>query len=113
PESCRSATMSAEKNDRLSFDDFDEANYPRRETTDFERITDRVLSRRRFLGGSAKLGAAAFLLGTTFLLNRGGHAASSLTYPTVATNSLFPSTVPVGLDWEVVTLWGDPLWSHS
>lgn len=105
--------MSAEKNDRLSFDDFDEANYPRRETTDFERITDRVLSRRRFLGGSAKLGAAAFLLGTTSLLNREGHAASSLDFPPVAANSLDTITVPDGFDWHVVTLWGDPLWSHS
>lgn len=89
--------MSAEKIDRLSFDEFDEVNYPRRETTDFEKITDRVLSRRRFLGGSAKLGAAAFLLGTTSLLSREGHAAASLDFTPVAANSLDTITVPMAL----------------
>ena len=105
--------MSAKEFDRPSFDEFDEMNNPRPEATDFQRISDTVLSRRRFLGQSAKFGAAALLLGTTSLRSLPSAAATGVDFKPVAANALDTITVPEGFDWHVVTMWGDPLWSNS
>tara|TARA_R100000005_G_scaffold77176_1_gene44347 strand:+ start:3660 stop:5558 length:1899 start_codon:yes stop_codon:yes gene_type:complete len=105
--------MSAKEFDRPSFDEFDEMNNPRPEATDFQRISDTLLSRRRFLGQSAKFGAAALLLGTTSLRSLPSAAATGVDFKPVAANALDTITVPDGFDWHVVTMWGDPLWSNS
>ncbi len=93
----------------LSFDEFDELNDPRAEPTGFER----VVSRRRFLGGAAALGAAGafFALGAF----RPAHAAGmgGLGFEPVAANSLDTVTVPPGFSWQNVIAWGDPLWSDG
>ena len=78
----------------LSFDEFDEMNDPRDEPTGFER----ALSRRRFLGGTAALGAAG---------------AGGLGFEPVAANGLDTVAVPPGFSWRNVIAWGDPLWSDG
>ena len=93
----------------LSFDEFDELNDPRDEPTAFERI----VSRRRFLGGAAALGAAGAFFGLGAL--RPAHAAGmgGLDFEPVAANSLDTVTVPPGFSWHNVIAWGDPLWSDG
>ncbi len=98
---------------RPSFDDFDEINDPRREETDFARISAKAVSRRAFLGGAAAVGATAAVLGTTALTPFGAHAMGRLGFEQVAANGLDTVTVPRGYSWQVVARWGDPLWSKS
>ena len=93
----------------LSFDEFDELNDPRDEPTGFERI----VSRRRFLGGAAALGGAGAFFGLGAF--RPAHAAGmgGLGFEPVAANSLDTVTVPPGFSWRNVIAWGDPLWSDG
>jgi len=93
----------------LSFDEFDELNDPRAEPTGFEH----VVSRRRFLGGAAALGAAGAFFGLGAL--RPAHAGDmgALSFEPVAANSLDTVTVPPGFSWQNVIAWGDPLWSDG
>ncbi|MCY4500468.1 MAG: PhoX family phosphatase, partial [Alphaproteobacteria bacterium] len=93
----------------LSFDEFDELNDPRAEPTGFEH----VVSRRRFLGGAAALGAAGAFFGLGAL--RPAHAGDmgALSFEPVAANSLDTVTVPPGFSWQNVIAWGDPLWSNG
>ena len=98
---------------RPSFDDFDELRNPRPEPTDFARITEKMVSRRSFLGGAAAVGATAAVLGTTALTPFHAQAAGRLAFEQVAANSLDTVTVPPGYSWQVIARWGDPLWSSS
>ena len=93
----------------LSFDEFDELNDPRDEPTGFER----AVSRRRFLGGAAALGAAGAFFGLGAF--RPAHAAGmdALVFEPVAANGLDTVTVPPGFSWRNVIAWGDPLWSDG
>jgi hypothetical protein len=50
--------------DEISFDEFDELHFPREQTTEFEALTETLLSRRNFVGGSVAFGAAAFVSGS-------------------------------------------------
>ncbi|WP_281684174.1 PhoX family protein, partial [Thalassobaculum salexigens] len=104
-------TVRATSTEKLSFDDWDELRSPRPAVTDFDTVVDRAMSRRGFLGGIAMLGGAAFLMGTSALTP--ARAASRLAFDAVAANSLDTITVPNGYRWQVLTTWGDPLWSDA
>lgn len=96
-----------------SFDDSGDPYYPRPESTDFERIVDRALSRRSFLGAGVFYGVAAFVTGATTLRGRPARAASRFGFEAVAANSLDTVTVPKGYSWHIVARWGEPLWSNG
>ena len=100
----------------ISFDEFDDINYPRPHATDFDalaaRAIARTVSRRGFLGAGAALGAAAFLLGTTALAPA-ARANGRFGFEPVAANTLDTVTVPKGYRWQTVVRWGDPLWSDG
>ena len=93
----------------LSFDEFDELNDPRDEPTGFER----VVSRRRFLGGAAALGAASAFFGLGAFRPAQAGGMGGLAFEPVAANSLDTVTVPPGFSWHNVIAWGDPLWSGA
>ncbi|MEM7123203.1 MAG: PhoX family phosphatase [Pseudomonadota bacterium] len=80
--------------------------------TDFERLTERALSRRRLMGG-ATIGAAAFVVATTTLSPLQARAANRLGFDAVPANTLDTVTLPEGYSWQVLIRWGDPLWSHG
>ncbi|WP_340150489.1 PhoX family phosphatase [uncultured Sneathiella sp.] len=105
--------MSARRDEELSFDKFDEEHYPRSKTTDFQAISTTLMSRRNFLGNSAKFGAAAFIMGTTSLSGLAGCSFLTRDFKEVEANSRDTITVPTGYQWHVVSMWGDPLWSSS
>ncbi len=104
--------MSASE-DELSFDEFDDTHYPRDGATDFQKISQTVLSRRRFLGQGAKFGAAAFVMGTTSLTGLAGCTFLPEDFSGVEANNKDTVTVPENYNWHVVSMWGDPLWSNS
>jgi len=98
----------------LSFDEFDEMNDPRVETTDFERIAERFISRRSFLRGTAAMGASAMVLGAaSFAAHEAQAATGWISFEPVAANGADAITVPKGFKSQVVLRWGDPLWSNA
>ena len=48
-------------NEDISFDDWDEIDNPGPVQTEFQKITEKALTRRNFLKSSAAFSAAAFL----------------------------------------------------
>jgi secreted PhoX family phosphatase len=90
---------------------FDEVNYPRTETTEFEVLADKALSRRSFLGASLAFGASAFVMGAGVI--RPAEAAGRIGFKQVAANTLDEITIPEGYNWNILASWGDPLWSKG
>ncbi len=103
------------KTEDLSFDEFDDLNYPREEEPEFTSIAERVISRRKFVGSTAAMGVTAFVLGAGVSMPRTGQAVvrstSWLPFEAVAANTADDITVPKGFSWHIVASWGDPLWS--
>ena len=98
----------------LSFDDFDEMNDSRSGQTDFDRLAERAISRRGFLGGTVAFGAVAFVMGAGGLVPLPARAAAGrIGFAPVAANGLDTVTVPPGYSWHIVARWGDPMWSDS
>ncbi len=82
--------------------------------TDFERIAERAIARRGFLGGVVAFGASAFVAGVGTLAPKSASAKVAwLDFEPVAANSLDTVTVPKGFQWHRVISWGDPLWSSG
>ena len=77
--------------------------------TEFEEVARRLISRRGFLGGSAGLGAAAFVMGAA----APARAGKRLAFAAVPANTQDTVTLPPGYRWRTVLRWGDPLWSHG
>lgn len=105
--------MTKTRNEDLSFDEFDEIINPGPEVTGFEQVVERAMSRRNFLGSGLAIGASALVLGSTALTPFSAKAASGFDFEPIPANSLDTVTVPKGYSWQVVTQWGDELWSKS
>jgi secreted PhoX family phosphatase len=100
---------------RLSADEWDELNFPRPEVQEFDRVVERAISRRGFLGGVLAFGSGAAVMGTSFLK---GTAAMAQQTSRFAFEALAPQTdntihVPAGYNWNVLVRWGDPLFSDA
>jgi uncharacterized protein len=98
---------------RISFDAFDEENFPRPHPSGFEQVVDSAMTRRRFLGGSIAFGTAAFVTGATFPSPLSAIGVGRLGFEQIAANTLDTVTVPPGYRWHVVVKWGEPLWSDA
>ena len=99
--------------DHLSFDDFDEAQFPRSETHEFDDVLERAISRRGLLGGSVIMGTAAFLMGTSMIKSTPAQAANRFGFNAIPANTLDTITLPEGYKWHTVVKWGDPMWSDA
>ena len=98
----------------LSFDDWDEQNFPRQTVQDFDRVVDSALSRRGFLGGVLAFGSGAAAMGVGVLKSTTAMAGTSR----FAFEQLPPQTdstvhVPAGYSWDMLIRWGDPLFSDA
>lgn len=100
-------------NDPVSFDEFDERNNPKPETSDFDAVVESALSRRGFLSGLVTVGAGSFILGTSSLVDMAEAASDRFGFDPVAANSADTITVPQGYKWQAAFKWGDPLWSDA
>ena len=109
--------MTTKNTFEIGFDEFDEIVRPAPAVVDFDNIAEASMSRRSFLGGGAAFGATAFVMGSTTLSAANavaaGHDHSRLAFEMVKANALDTVTVPKGYSWQVVTSWGDPLWSKA
>lgn len=94
----------------VTVDAFDE---PRPAQTDFDRIVERVMTRRSVLAGGVALGAGAFVLATAGLAPRTARAAAEMGFTPIAANTMDTITVPEGHSWHIVSMWGEPLWSNG
>ncbi len=107
--------MSQINYDELSFDDEDEMKFPRADVQDFDRVVERAVTRRGFLGGALAFGSGAAVMGTGLLH---GTSAAAQQASRFAFDQLAPQTdgtvhVPSGYDWDVLVRWGDPLFSDA
>jgi len=100
----------------LSADDWDELNFPRPETNDFDEVVERALSRRGFLGGALVLGSGAAAMASGLLppaAARAETAASRFPFTPIAAQTDGTVHVPEGYNWKVLARWGDPLFSDA
>ena len=107
--------MSDQELEELTFDEFDEREFPREAEPEFNAVVERAMSRRGFLGGTIAFGAAAFVASAgTMLAPRTARAATSwLAFEPIRANVADTVTVPKGFTWHIVMRWGDALWSKS
>ena len=101
--------------DRLTADQWDEANFPRPTEQDFDRVVDRAISRRGFLGGALAFGSGAAVMGTDFLKGSTALAETASRFAFEGIPAFTDSTihVPDGYEWKTLVRWGDPLFSDA
>ncbi|MEM8740472.1 MAG: PhoX family phosphatase [Pseudomonadota bacterium] len=98
----------------LSADDWDELNFPRPDEQDFDRVVERAISRRGFLGGVVAFGSGAAVMGTGMLKSSTAMAASSrFAFTPIAAQTDNTVHVPDGYNWSMLVRWGDPLVSDA
>jgi secreted PhoX family phosphatase len=99
----------------MSADEWDEINFPRPEVQDFDRVVERAISRRGFLGGVLAFGSGAAVMGTGLLKGTTAMAqpASRFPFTPIAAQTDGTVHVPEGYSWDVLVRWGDPLFSDA
>jgi secreted PhoX family phosphatase len=99
----------------LSHDEWDELHRPAPETTDFDRVVEKAISRRGFLGGVLAFGSGAAVMGTSFLKGSTAMAQTASRFPFTPIPAYTDGTVhvPEGYTWDVVVRWGDALFSDA
>ncbi len=96
----------------LSFDEYDELINPRPEECDFDRVVERALSRRGFMGSVLAMGSFAAVGGS--ILPTGARAAANrFSFEAIPVSTADDVVVPAGYKAEVMARWGDPLWSDA
>ncbi|WP_050603424.1 PhoX family phosphatase [Ruegeria sp. 6PALISEP08] len=94
----------------LSFDEYDEVVNPRPEECEFDRVVERALSRRGFMGGVLAMGSFA-AVGGSILPTSARAAADRFSFEAIPVSTADEVIVPSGYKAEVMVRWGDPLWS--
>ena len=99
----------------LSADEWDELNDPRPEGNDFDKVVDRAISRRGFLGGVLAFGSGAAVMGAGMLKGTTAMAqpASRFPFTPIAAQTDGTIHVPEGYTWKTLVRWGDPLFSDA
>lgn len=107
--------MTRDQDHGLSFDDWDEANFPRPEEQDFDRVVDSALSRRGFLNGALAFGSGAAVMGMGLLKGSSAIAAQGdrFAFAQIAPQTDGTVHVPGGYNWDMLVRWGDPLFSDA
>ncbi|MFD0917345.1 PhoX family protein [Pseudahrensia aquimaris] len=101
--------------DEISFDEYDEIINPKSEDNDFDAVVERAISRRGFLSGVLAMGSVVAVAGaTTALTPLSAQAATRrFGFEGVAANTMDDITVPKGYNAQVVSRWGDALFSEA
>lgn len=96
----------------LSADDWDEANDPRPDETDFDRVVVSALTRRGFIGGALAMGSGASVMGS-LLSSTAAQAGNRFAFTPIRAQTDATVHVPEGYRWNVLIGWGDPLFSDA
>jgi len=96
-----------------SADEWDEINFPRPSENEFDRVVERAISRRGFLGGALAFGSGAAVMGAGILTLQPARAAqeSRFAFKPIPTFTDGTVHVPEGYRWQRLVSWGDPLFS--
>ncbi|MBU4528368.1 MAG: PhoX family phosphatase [Hoeflea sp.] len=99
----------------LSADEWDELKFPRPAEQDFDRVVERAISRRGFLGGLLVMGSAAAVFGAAGLKSSTALASQQTRFAFTPIAAQTDSTVhvPEGYSWKTLVSWGDPLFSDA
>ncbi|MGV6805674.1 MAG: PhoX family protein [Ruegeria sp.] len=99
----------------LSADDWDELHFPRPDENDFDRVVEKALSRRGFLGGVLAFGSGAAAMGAGLLGSTSARAqtASRFAFDPIKAQTDGTVHVPEGYEWKILMRWGDPLFSEA
>ncbi|MGZ9810263.1 PhoX family protein [Pseudoroseicyclus sp. H15] len=99
----------------MSADEWDELNFPRPKVQDFDRVVERAISRRGFLGGVLTFGSGAAVMGAGLLKGSTALAQGSSRFAFENLPAQTDSTVhvPDGYSWDILVRWGDPLFSDA
>ncbi len=103
------------KTQRLTADAWDETHFPRPLVQDFDRVVERALSRRGFLGGVLAFGSGAAVMGAGLLKGTTALAQQASRFPFQQIAAATDATVhvPAGYSWKIVASWGDALFSDA
>ncbi|OUS34903.1 transcriptional initiation protein Tat [Rhodobacterales bacterium 56_14_T64] len=101
--------------EELSWDEWDELQSPRPDENDFDQVVDAALSRRGFLGSVLAFGSGAAVMGAGALMPNVVEAATSSRFAFTPIDVATDATVhvPEGYSWNILTRWGDPLFSDA
>ncbi|MBU2957283.1 PhoX family phosphatase [Paracoccus sp. 1_MG-2023] len=107
--------MKDRQHERLSADDWDEINFPRPHVQEFDRVVERAISRRGFLGGALAFGSGAAVMGSAFLKSSPALAQQAARFPfeQIAAQTDGTVHVPEGYSWKTLVRWGDPLFGDA
>ena len=99
----------------LSADEWDELKFPRPEVQDFDRVVERAISRRGFLGGVLAFGSGAAVMGAGLLKGTTALAQPASRFPFMPIAAQTDNTVhvPEGYSWKTLVRWGDALFSDA
>ncbi|MQQ07037.1 DUF839 domain-containing protein [Epibacterium sp. SM1979] len=105
----------ADKRVDLSWDEWDELNDPRPSENEFDQVVEEALTRRGFLSGIVAFGSGAAVMGTGALLSSTAEAATTSRFAFKPIEIATDATVhvPEGYTWDILTRWGDPLFSDA
>jgi secreted PhoX family phosphatase len=94
-----------------TFDEIDQRNHPRSQTSEFSALADALFSRRQWLGSSAGLGLGLFLGGYDRADAAQSHVSMQprIEFKPIAANALDTVTLPEGYQWRVLASWGDAI----
>ena len=95
----------------LSADAWDEHHFPRPEENEFDRVVERAISRRGFLGGALVFGSGAAVMSAGLLgsvSSRALAADSRFGFTPIKAQTDGTVHVPEGYEWKVLARWGDP-----
>ncbi|MHA3977455.1 PhoX family protein [Halovulum sp. GXIMD14794] len=100
---------------KISADEWDEINFPRPEVQEFDRVVERAISRRGFLGGTLAFGSGAAVMGSAFLKGSTALAqqADRFAFQQIAAQTDGTVHVPEGYNWKTLVRWGDALFSDA
>ncbi|MEX0346417.1 MAG: PhoX family phosphatase [Rhizobiaceae bacterium] len=104
--------MTDTKSNELSFDEFDELINPREDECEFDRVVERAITRRGFVGGALAFGSFASL-GSLAKPAEAMTSNNRFAFAQIAANDLDSITVPDGYSVDIMVRWGDPLWSNA
>ncbi|MEZ5848297.1 MAG: PhoX family phosphatase [Geminicoccaceae bacterium] len=103
------------KDTRLTADAWDELHSPRPEENDFDRVVERAISRRGFMGGVLAFGSGAAAMSAGLLGSSAIASAATSRFPftPIAAQTDEAIHVPEGYSSSILVRWGDPLFSDA